>query len=114
MFKDRYTHLERRDILRDLWEISLESDLKPLRELAVHQVRRELAAKTGGDAIRAFCRFDVVIIRALLWTQHQVTLAEEEMSHSQFSSSGLNLLTEKVKNYGMQGCSLCELEVLRL
>lgn len=102
-FKDTYPHQERREILKNLWEVHREQDLKALSESEVKRKCREVALRSGDESIRAFRRFDIAIIQALFWTQHEIILLEEELSHtgySSYSSDTLSQLTKHLKNYG--------------
>lgn len=106
-FKDRYTEEQRRDILRGLWQRCSGEDLEPLEDQECLEVCRELAVRSGEESIRAFRRFDVATTQALLWTQHKLTLLEEEMSQSKLSDTAMTELTEHLKNYGAEfSCSI--------
>lgn len=98
--KDTYSDEERREILKNLWTVHMEQDLIALSESEVKRKCRELALRTGEESIRAFRRFDVAIIQALLWTQHEIILVEERLSRSDFSGGDLPQLTEHLQNYG--------------
>ena len=60
---------------------------------------RDMALQTGEDSVRAFRRFDVAIIQALLWLQHKLVLTEESMSRGEFTPSSMRYLVKNLEDY---------------